>query len=382
MTRFTIIADDNIPNVAQRFAGLGDVTTVNGRKLSSQQLQQADILLVRSVTQVDQHLLAGTPVSFVATATIGTDHLDIDYLEANNIGWASAPGCNANSVVDYVLSAFCRLQGLLELLLADGTVGIVGMGNVGHRLYQRLSNLGIRCIAYDPLIDPKRYPILGDLDAVLKADVICLHAPLTSTGAHPSFHLLDAERLADINPGTVIINAGRGAVIDNKALKELLSQRDDLCSVLDVWEGEPNPDMELLKSVDLASPHIAGYSHDGKLAGTEMIYQASCDFFSQRPDTIAPLETNDHLSLELTEHYNVIAAMREAVLSCYDIAQDDQRFRGSLLHCEPQQRAVEFDRLRKNYPVRRELSRYRIANLNELDAAVITGLKALGFICR
>ena len=140
---------------------------------------------------VNDQLLAGTPVRFVATATIGTDHLDIDYLEANQIGWASAPGCNANSVVDYIISVFCRLEGLLELLLADGTVGIVGMGNVGSRLYQRLSDLGIHCTAYDPLIDQKSYPILGDLNTVLAADVICLHAPLTVVGSHPSFHLLD-----------------------------------------------------------------------------------------------------------------------------------------------------------------------------------------------
>ncbi len=382
MSRFTIVADENIPDVVQRFASIGDVTTVNGRHLATQHLLKADILLVRSVTTVDANLLAGTPVRFVATATIGTDHLDTDYLEASNIGWASAPGCNANSVVDYIISAFCRLEGLLELLLAEGTVGIVGMGNVGSRLYQRLSDLGIRCLAYDPLIDQQRYPILTDLESVLDADVICLHAPLTKTGPHPSFHLLDKKRLATINSGAVIINAGRGAVIDNEALKDLLNDRDDMCTVLDVWENEPSPDIELLKRVDLGSPHIAGYSYDGKLAGTEMIYQASCDFFSLQPHSAMTAKSDDDLAIELTEHSDVIAAMREAVLSCYDLALDDQRFRGRLLHCEAEQRAAEFDYLRKNYPVRRELSRYRIANLNELEKSVVTGLAALGFICR
>lgn len=382
MPRFTIVADENIPQVKQRFSALGDVITVNGRNLDPQQLQNADILLVRSVTMVNDQLLAGTPVRFVATATIGTDHLDIDYLEANQIGWASAPGCNANSVVDYIISVFCRLEGLLELLLADGTVGIVGMGNVGSRLYQRLSDLGIHCTAYDPLIDQKSYPILGDLNTVLAADVICLHAPLTVVGSHPSFHLLDQDNLTRIKSGAVIINAGRGAVIDNNALKQVLSERDDICTVLDVWENEPDPDIELLKRVDLGSPHIAGYSYDGKLAGLEMIYQACCCFFSVEPEALENMETDNDLSIELTELSDVIAAMREAVLSCYDVAQDDQRFRGGLLHCEQQQRAVEFDRLRKNYPVRRELSRYRIANQNQLNKAVIEGLAALGFICR
>ena len=381
MPRLTIVADENIPQVKQRFSTLGDVITVNGRNLCPQQLQHADILLVRSVTRVNKSLLAGTPVRFVATATIGIDHLDIDYLEANKIGWASAPGCNANSVVDYIISAICRLDGLLELLLADGTVGIIGMGSVGGRLYQRLSDLEIRCTAYDPLIDQNSYPVLGDLETVLAADVICLHTPLTTTGSHPSLHLLNEDNLARINSGAVIINAGRGAVIDNNALKQTLVERDDICTVLDVWEGEPELDIELLKRVDLATPHIAGYSHDGKLIGLEMIYQACCCFFSLEPESLEVRSADDNLTIVLSEQSDRIAAMREAVLSCYDVAQDDQRFRGSLLRCQQQQRGEEFDRLRKHYPERRELSRYRIVNVDELDNAVITGLSALGFIC-
>ncbi|ARN76491.1 hypothetical protein BST96_18400 [Oceanicoccus sagamiensis] len=377
-----MVADENIPQVAEQFASLGEVTVVNGRKLSRQQLRDADILLVRSVTQVDQSLLDGTSVRFVATATIGTDHLDIDYLDAHQIGWASAPGCNADSVVDYMISVFCRLQGVLELLMADGTVGIVGMGNVGSRLYQRLSRLGIACSAYDPLIDPQRYPVLTDLETVLQADIICLHAPLTTAEPYPSFHLLDEQRLAALKPGAVLINAGRGAVIDNSALQALLNEHDDICTVLDVWENEPTPDMALLKRVDLGSPHIAGYSYDGKLAGTAMIYQACCEFFSVEPVKAPVAEEDTALTLTIREQSDVIAAMREAVLACYDVAEDDQRFRGGLLHADQHERGAVFDQLRKNYPVRRELSRYRIANVNALDPPVQDGLAALGFICR
>jgi erythronate-4-phosphate dehydrogenase len=152
--------------------------------------------------------------------------------------------------------------------------------------------------------------------------------------------------------------------------------------VLDVWENEPSPDIELIKRVDLGSPHIAGYSYDGKLAGTSMIYLACCQHFSIEPDTKESLISDDSLSITLSEARQVIAAMREAVLSCYDVAQDDQRFRGGLLHCDEGERAAVFDELRKKYPVRRELSRYRIENLAELEQPVIAGLAALGFICR
>ena len=234
MKSLKIVADENIPSVETIFSALGVVVTVNGRHLNKEQLLDADVLLVRSVTQVNRALLEGTPVRFVATATIGTDHLDKEYLKEKEIAWASAPGCNADSVVDYVISAFCRLEGLLEWLLADGVVGIVGMGNVGSRLYHRLNRLGINVCAYDPLIEQDRYSVLTNLDDVLKSDVICLHAPLSHDGDHPSYHLFDSDRLASLNTGTVLINAGRGAVVDNAALKQLLIERDDVSAVLDV----------------------------------------------------------------------------------------------------------------------------------------------------
>jgi len=251
-----IVADENIPQVESYFSSLGSVTRVDGRLLTNDQLRDADILLVRSVTDVNEALLAGTRVRFVATATIGTDHLDIDYLDNNGIGWASAPGCNADSVVDFVISAICRMEGLLKWLLADGVVGIIGLGNVGSRLYRRLDELGISCLGYDPLIKQDRYPILSDLDSVLAADVICLHAPLTIDGNHPSYHLLNAQRLGSLRSGTVIISAGRGAVVDTAALQAMLGERNDIGTVLDGWENEPNINIEFMKHVGLVWPHL------------------------------------------------------------------------------------------------------------------------------
>ena len=381
-----IVADENIPQVESYFSSLGSVTRVDGRLLTNDQLRDADILLVRSVTDVNEALLAGTRVRFVATATIGTDHLDIDYLDNNGIGWASAPGCNADSVVDFVISAICRMEGLLKWLLADGVVGIIGLGNVGSRLYRRLDELGISCLGYDPLIKQDQYPILSDLDSVLAADVICLHAPLTIDGNHPSYHLLNAQRLGSLRSGTVIISAGRGAVVDTAALQAMLGERDDIGTVLDVWENEPTINIELMKRVDFVSPHIAGYSFDGKLTGTEMIYHACCQFLEVETDRIGAKVlalTLDHgdLDIVISEKTDVVNAIKEAVLASYDIAEDDQRLRGQMLHCGESERGTKFDQLRKNYPVRREFSKFRIANAEELAVPVAAALQTLGFNC-
>ncbi|WP_235015459.1 4-phosphoerythronate dehydrogenase [Oceanicoccus sp. KOV_DT_Chl] len=379
MNEIRIVADENIPNVIERFSGLGSVKTVNGRALTSDQLQDVDVLLVRSVTPVAASLLAGTGVRFVGTATIGVDHLDTTYLDDHGIHWVSAPGSNADSVADYVISSLCRLDGVIGSLLRGATVGIVGMGNVGSRVYQRLSRLGIKCYGYDPLIEQDRYPVMTDLETVLAADVICLHTPLTTTGDFPSYHLLDKEKLASLQSGTVLINAGRGAVIDNQALKQLLEQRDDLCVVLDVWEPEPDIDIELMKRVDIATPHIAGYSLDGKLAGCEMLYQACCEFLG----VLACDSSHDQgqlLSLHLQKTHLLDEGLIEAVLACYDVGLDDQRLRGSILHGADSDRGSIFDQLRKHYPVRREISQYQINHTGKLVPALRDALTALGFV--
>jgi erythronate-4-phosphate dehydrogenase len=377
MTALTIVADENIPQVKDYFSPLGTVTTVNGRQIKNADLKAADILLVRSVTPVNEALLEGTSIRFVATATIGIDHLDTEYLDNNNIGWTNAPGCNADSVVEYIISACCRLDGVLEMLQAQTKVGIVGMGNVGSRLYQRLDQLGINCIGYDPLIAQDSYPILTTLEEVLSCDVVCLHAPLTTVGSHPTYHLLGEEQLMALKMGAVLISAGRGAVVDNQALQRVLKRRGDLCVVLDVWEDEPAIDIELLKRIDLASPHIAGYSFDGKLAGTRMIYEACAQYLNSKV-TAKPIDPV-LIELQLKEKNIVIKAVKEAVLTSYDVAEDDQLIRGALLHCDATERPLAFDKLRKNYRQRREFSRYRIANADEMSESVINTLLNLGF---
>ena len=274
-----IIADENMPFVREWFAPFGTVRTLPGRALTADQVRDADALLVRSVTRVNRELLQGSRVRFVGSATSGIEHVDADYLRAQGIGCASAPGCNATAVVEYVLSCLCALDGVLEKLLAGGVVGIIGLGNVGARLTQRLQALGIHCVGYDPFLTPQSGLPLCDLDTVLNADVVCCHTPLTATGAYPTRHLLDIERLRRLRKDAVLINAGRGAVVDNAALLDLLRERDDVRAVLDVWESEPAIELALLDAVTLATPHIAGYSWDGKVAGTRAVLDSFCGFF-------------------------------------------------------------------------------------------------------
>ena len=367
-----IVADENIPQVREWFAPLGTVVTRPGRSLTAADVRAADILLVRSVTPVGSELVAGSRVAFVGTATIGTDHLDLDYLASAGIAVASAPASNAQSVVDYVLGVFAALDGVLEQLLAGGTVGVVGLGNVGARLLRRLRAMGVDAVGYDPFVDNADLP-QQSLAEVLSRDVICLNTPLTRAGEHPTFHLVNEKNLATLKPDAVLLNAGRGPVIDNRALLKLLERRSDVRVVLDVWETEPAIDTELLQKVALGTPHIAGYSLDGKLAGTRMLLRACCDFLGEK---IPPLQLSDeplHLHLSKGE---AVATLRAALLAVYDPRRDDVALRH---FSDAPEMATHFDGLRKNYPVRREIASVVIENWSALDHVTQKLLQAAGF---
>ena len=355
-TELTIVADENIPALEEYFGDLGTLVRLPGRTLTREQLLHADILLVRSVTRVDEALLAGTPVRFVGSCTIGTDHLDTGWLEGRGIHWSAAPGCNANSVVEYV---FCALAAL-GVDWSDRSFGIVGCGNVGGLLQQRLHALGIPCAVYDPWLPDN--PDAADLDRVLQQDVICLHAPLVKGGPHPSLHMIGAEQLARIKDGAVLISAGRGAVVDNQALLSLLRQGKRFTTVLDVWENEPDIDTELLRLVDIGTPHIAGYSLDGKLAGTRMIREALSRALNLpvgaaggRDRSLSKPKVLSRPPAAPTGDFSAIAG---PLLQIYDPREDDQRLRAAARGDLPMAKA--FDQLRREYPERLEFSHYRI----------------------
>lgn len=373
-----IVADENIPLVREFFGTLGEVRTVAPRALSREHTAQADLLVVRSVVPIPAALVKGTPVRFVGTCTAGVDHLDGAGLSALGIAWTGAPGCNANSVVNYVFSTLAALEGpWLDSTVGPSSMGIVGCGNVGGLLYRRVRELGLRCRVYDPFLTPEQVPDLGPLEEVLGCDMVCIHAPHTTGGPHPSHHLLGASELHQLKPGALLINAGRGPVVDNDALQALLARRDDLRVVLDVWENEPDLNAELVERVDLATPHIAGHSYDGKVRGTEMIYRSVCDFLGlPAPLTAAKFDPQPELQSLALSATAPAAALNQAILGAYDVREDDLRFRAAIAGANRPRDA--FDEQRKHYPIRREFEHFTVQPL-EPNPALEKQLQILGF---
>lgn len=378
-----IVADENIPLLMECFAGIGQVVALSGRNITSEDLKDADALLVRSVTRVDEQLIGKSPVKFVGTATAGCDHIDQTFLAGKNIYFTNAPGCNAVSVVEYVMAALDILAERKGFQLHERTVGIVGKGQVGGRLYQVMNELGVDVYANDPLCEQEpgiRFLALNEL--IRRCDIICLHTPYTIGGDYPTHHLIGAEQLAAMLPGTVLVNAGRGGVIDNGALTNCLERGQDLDVVLDVWEFEPDASPELIQQVDIATPHIAGYSLDGKIRGTEMIYHSFCRFFG--------LPARVHLGgvtsipalkkIGFTEDACPQQACSVAIRAVYDIRRDDSQMR-TLVGQDSETRRKMFDQLRRNYSQRREFGTLNVL-VDKKDQALQNNFKALGFNVR
>lgn len=371
-----IVADENIPLLDEFFAAFGSIRRLPGRAISAADVRDADLLLVRSVTRVDRALLEGSRVRFVGTCTIGTDHLDLDYFAAAGIAWSSAPGCNARGVVDYVLGSVLCLAEREGVDPAARVYGVVGAGQVGGRLVELLRGLGWRVLVCDPPRQAAEGGDFVDLERIVaECEVISLHTPLDAG----TRHLFDAARLAALKPGAWLINASRGAVVDNAALRQLLPQRPDLKAVLDVWEGEPQADVELAALCQLATPHIAGYSLDGKLRGTAQIYQACCRALGLpeqvRLDELLPAPWLSEVTLDGgADPAWALAALCRAV---YDPRRDDADFRRSLVG-DAEARRAGFDRLRKHYPMRREIDGLRVRLQGEAPelAALVRALGA------
>ena len=354
-----IVADQNIPFVKECFSSIGQVQTCSGRQLTADQLADAELLLVRSVTKVNQALLKGSRIKFVATATIGVEHVESAYLAAQGIGFASAPGSNANSVAEYIVAALLALGKKYKFELAKKSIGVVGVGNVGSRVAHKCAALGLRVLLNDPPLQRKtgdsKYRPLSELHG---CDFITFHTPLTKEGIDKSYHLADANFFASLKKGAVFLNSSRGGVHDTVALKQAMAEGKLLGVVLDVWENEPNIDPDLLRKVDLSTPHIAGYSFDGKVSGLLMIYRAACAHFGLTPShteadflpapkvpqiTITPEQLKDPLE----------RIVHDTVQQVYVINRDDFNTREILTQPEPD-RGAFFDRLRKEYPERRE----------------------------
>ena len=377
-----IIADENIPFVAECFSSIGDVEIVSGRDMTPNVITGADALIVRSITRVSADLLADSKVRFVGTTTIGFDHVDTEYLSEHNIGFASAPGSNANSAAEYVIAALLNVANKHKIQLQDKSIGIIGVGNVGSRVAKKCEALGMKTHLNDPPLqrqtgDSKYLPI----ENLFNCDFITLHTPLTFEGEDKTFHFADEDFFRSLKTGCVFFNASRGGVVDSSALKAAIKTGRLQASVLDVWENEPNIDIELLEMVDIGTPHIAGYSLDGKIAGMIMIYKAACEYFGLE----AKYDIGDFLPEPAVPELNIDPKsdseqdiLLSAVQRIYDIKTDDTRLR-QIVEKSMEQRGKFFDKLRKTYPVRREFQNTNVT-VDDRDGSLAKKLKGIGFL--
>ena len=376
-----IIADANIPFVEKCFSSIGEVKVIAGREITPAAVKDAEVLLVRSITKVNADLLAGSCVGFVATATIGFEHIDIDYLSENNIGFASAPGSNANSVAEYIVAGLLEVGKKHNMELQGKSIGIIGVGNVGSRVAKKCSALGMKVFLNDPPLqrqtgDAKYLPI----EKLYGCDFITFHTPLTFEGIDKTFHLADEKFFKSLKTGCIVFNTSRGGVVRTDTLKSAVKSGKIKAAVLDVWADEPNIDTELLEMVDIGTPHIAGYSLDGKIGGMIMIYKAVCEHFefeatfgieSFLPEPALPkLEVNTKSGIEQE-------VLWETVNKIYDIKKDDSSLRW-MLDQPLGKRGSYFDKLRKEYPVRREFQNTKVV-ISDGNSNLQEKLKGIGF---
>ena len=368
-----IVADENIPQVYEAFSDLGEVELLPGQDIAQNHLLDCQCLLVRTVTQIDHRLLDDTAVEFVGTATVGTDHVDLNYLEQNQISFSNAAGCNAEGVSEYVISGLFALSGRRDFDPFELKAGIIGCGNIGSRLLQKLQVLGIETLINDPPLEEagnSDYQFV-DLDTILsECNFITLHLPLTNDGDHPTWHLFNQQRLRRLNRNCILVNAARGPVVDNVALLDLLKRRSDLTVFLDTWENEPDISRALLQQVDLATPHVAGYSVEGRLRATQMVLDAACRHFglesNWRMENLLP----EPITLNIEPSASDLVFWQQLFNLHHDIWQDHL----ALTHSEDMNDADfprHFDSLRKNYPKRYEYERYRLLALVDKKAAQI-----------
>lgn len=368
-----ILVDENMPYARELFSRLGEVKAVPGRPIPQSELDDADALMVRSVTKVNRDLLAGKRIKFVGTATAGTDHVDEAYLREAGVAFSAAPGCNAIAVVEYVFSALMGLAERDGFALTDRTVGIVGVGNVGSRLQARLEALGVRTL----LCDPPRAERGDDADfrpldeLVNEADILTFHTPLYKEGAYKTLHLADEALIRRLKPGAILINACRGPVVDNAALLKCLNEGQKLSVVLDVWEPEPELNLDLLKKVDIGTAHIAGYTLEGKARGTTQVFEAFSAFIGQAQqvalDTLLPAPEFGRITLHGPLDQ---ATLKRLIHLVYDVRRDDAPLR------KVAGIPGEFDKLRKNYLERREWSSLYVQCDDAVSAEL---LQKLGF---
>ncbi len=378
-----IVADQKIPYVDLAFGTFGTLVKVESSAIDNIMMHDADALIVRSETKVDEKLLTGSRVSFVGTATIGTDHVDTDFLNKRGISFASAPGCNSFAVMQYISAVLFTTAKRNSFELAGKSLGVIGVGNVGGKIVRVAKAVGMNVLENDPpLARSTGDPRFVSLDNLMGADFISVHVPFTRAGADPTFHLFDEKRLSAMKPGSILINSSRGGVVDGNALKKALKVGHLAATVLDVWEHEPNIDLELLSLCAIGTPHIAGYSIDGKVNATRMIYQAFCAHFNfpQMWDAsnIVPPPKKPLIIIDENASNEVIVS--RIVEECYDIERDDENLR-KISSIPAEERGKFFKQLRGSYNFRHEFSQFTVVLQTE-NPSLRDMLKSFGLKIR
>jgi erythronate-4-phosphate dehydrogenase len=377
-----IICSTNMPFALEAFQTLGETRICEGRHLTAEAVRETDLLAIRSTTRVTRELLEGSRVRFVGTATIGIDHMDIPWLEKAGIRWCSAAGCNANSVAEYVTAALLTLAVRKGLTLKGRTIGVVGIGNVGRRVVEKAKALGLRVLQNDPpRVRQEGLTGFVDLDQLLQeSDIVTVHVPLEKGGSDPTWQMANRTFFDRMKKGAIFINAARGGLVNSDDLMAAQDRGIVSSLVLDTWEGEPSYRTDVLARTDLATPHIAGHSFEGKVMGTVMVYREACRFLGlpanwKHEPLMPPAPV---LRVELAGGGRTDEAiLHEVVRRIYDIEADDRRLRAGADE-DVRRRAAYFDELRKNYPERREFPCTQV-HLTDANPALTGILRGLGF---
>lgn len=381
-----IVMDDAIPYAQEIFGHLAELTLLPGKSIQAKDVQEADALIIRSRTQINAELLDNSQVKFVGSTVVGLDHIDQNYLQQKGIAFYSAQGCNANSVAEFVINALFEVAEAKQFDLTTKTLGIIGVGNVGSRLYQKAQTLGIQCIVNDPPKQqhaPNAYKY-HTLQQVLQADIISVHTPLTKNGNHPTADLLSAEILQSITPNQIVINAARGGIINENAW----TNTPTLANIIDCWENEPNINESLYHTAFFATPHIAGHSFEAKIAGSRMVYQALCDYLKIRPITnwesslpqpqqsipIDTLENEAKQNPSATNKHQTI--LQKVFRMCHNIHDDHQGIQATTYP----EMVKKYEHFRRNYPIYHEWHQHHLNNQENSEPT--KSLKLLGFISK
>ena len=374
MSKIKVVADINIPFLQGVLEPYAEVEYYPGNLITNSKVKDADALIVRTRTKCDSGLLKGSKVRFICSATIGFDHIDTDYCKKNNIKWTNAPGCNSSSVQQYIASALVTLSRNHNFSMANKTLGVVGVGYVGKKVVSLAEYFGINVLLNDPPRMRNEGPCgFVSLEGILRdCDIITFHVPLNMSGEDKTYHMINEKLLGKVNNGSFIINTSRGEVCRTDDLKRALRSGKIAGAVIDVWEGEPEINTGLLNLAEIGTPHIAGYSADGKANGTSMSVQSLSTFFNLGIDDWMPanIPVPENTLIDIDNNLKSFEAiLAEAAYKTYDILEDDNRLRLS---------PFTFEEQREKYPLRREYNSYRI-RLSKKHRETERILRRMGF---